>query len=160
MDADRVNNAIFSFCAFITKLHICKGPVVFPSGHAERSPIFKDLRMEIRKDLLPVAQYLERLLVYAKVFSVNNNRHWSHLKNREDFSNIYSLEYEERKELEKVYGDGRDLSVHMSYKLEAFNYADEFPTLTSYIESFKGGWLDEIEELRQVSEDAKKNLKR
>jgi hypothetical protein len=47
----------------------------------------------------------------------------------------------------------------MSYKLCAFNYAEEFPTLSSYIESFKGGWLDKIEDQKELSEKAKGKVK-
>ena len=110
--------------------------------------------MDIRKDLEPVSQYLERLLVYSDTFSGFNTR-WGHLKNKEDFRKVYDLDHDDKKTLEKIYEVGRDLAVHMSSKLQVFNYADSYPTLTSYIESFAGGWLDEEEILTDISSKAK-----
>lgn len=110
--------------------------------------------MEIRKDLEPVSQYLERLLVYRDAFSEFNKR-WGHLKNKEDYNKIYKLNSNDKRTLEKIYEAGRDLAVHMTSKLETFNYAGSYPTLTSYIKSFAGGWLDEVEILTDISNKAK-----
>ncbi len=111
--------------------------------------------MEIRKDMQPVATYLERLIVYADVFQTNNHQHWSHLRNKEDFHKVYNLPHIDKRVIERIYEVGRDLSVHMSRKLCAFNHAEEYPTLSSYIESFKDGWLDEIGDLKELSVKAK-----
>jgi hypothetical protein len=114
--------------------------------------------MEIRKDLEPVSQYLERLLVYRNTFSEYNKR-WGVLKNKEDYSKVYSLNSDDKITLEKIYEVGRDLAIHMSSKLEEFNYADSYPTLTLYIESFAGGGLDEVEVLAEISNKAKQKCK-
>lgn len=107
--------------------------------------------MEIRKDLISAELFLNRLIEYSRVFNNYNVKDWSHLKNREDYDRIYNLSYEERSDIEEVYGTGRDIAVHMSSKLQAFNYADQYPTITSYINSFKGGWLDEFDILEKIS---------
>lgn len=111
--------------------------------------------MEIRKDLEPVSQYLQRLLTYGKVFHNNNVKEWSGLCYQQDYDNIYQLSPEDRNPLEEIYATGRDLAVHMSDKLEEFNYAEDYPTLTSYIESFSTGWLTEIDILEKISQTAK-----
>ena len=65
--------------------------------------------MKIRNDFASV--YLKRLLLFGNVFHENNVEHWSHLKNREDFKNIFMLDDEVRYKFEKVYSVGRDLAV-------------------------------------------------
>lgn len=111
--------------------------------------------MDIRKDLEPVSQYLQRLMTYGEVFHRNNVKEWSDLCYQQDFEKIYQLNFEDRNPLEEIYATGRDLAVHMSHKLEAFNYAEDYPTLTSYIESFSTGWLTEIDVLEKISQTAK-----
>jgi hypothetical protein len=111
--------------------------------------------MEIRRDLEPVSQHLQRLLTYSEVFHRNNVQEWSHLRYKEDFENIFRLSTADRNVLEKVYTAGRDLAVHMSRKLESFNCAEDYPTLTSYIESFSTGWIKDISELEKISQAAK-----
>lgn len=111
--------------------------------------------MDIRKDLEPVSQHLQRLMTYGEVFHRNNVKEWSNLCNQQDFDKIYQLSFEDRNPLEKIYSTGRDLAFHMSHKLEAFNYAEDYPTLTSYIESFSKGWLTEIAVLKKISQTAK-----
>jgi len=112
--------------------------------------------MEIRKDFEPVAVFMHRLLKFAEAFSENNNQHWSHLRNKEDFQKVYLLPNDIRNPIEQIYCDGRDCAVSMAGKLRAFNYADEYPSLSSYIDSFKGGWVYQEVELNQVYEKAKK----
>jgi predicted DNA-binding protein YlxM (UPF0122 family) len=111
--------------------------------------------MEIRKDLKSAELFLNRLLEYSYVFRKYNTQNWSHLKNREDFDRIYKLPLEQRTDLERVYGTGRDISVYMSSQLQSFNYADLYPTLTSFIDSFNDSWLIELESLKNISEKAK-----
>lgn len=110
--------------------------------------------MEIRKDLAAVAIYLERLSLLGDVFSDNNNKNWSHLRNKEDFEKVYRLADDVRIKFEKIYQVGRDLAVHMSCKLKEFNYPEEFPTLTSYLVSFDKGWLTKISYLEELSDQA------
>lgn len=115
--------------------------------------------MEIRKDLKSVSEYLERLETYANTFHKFNTGDWSHLKNQEDFDRVYRLKNEDQNPLLKIYCDGRDLAVYMSQHLIEWNYAEEHPTLTSYINSFSGGWLSQIDQLKKVSEEAKRKVK-
>jgi len=111
--------------------------------------------MEIRKDLEPVSQHLQRLLTYGEVFHQNNVKEWSDLCSQQDFDKIYQLSPDDMNPLEEIYKTGRDLAVHMSQKLQAFNYAEDYPTLSSYIESLSKGWLAEIDILENISQTAK-----
>jgi hypothetical protein len=102
-----------------------------------------------------VEKLLQRLLIYASIFHKNNIEKWPHLKNREDFDNVYELDSHSRCPLERIYFDGRDLAVFMSHQLEAFNNPDSFPTLKKYVDSFDNGWLYEIDFLRDNFQKAK-----
>jgi len=110
--------------------------------------------MKIRKDLASVAEYLERLNTYADVFDKNNHEIWSHLKNKEDYRNIYSLEHETKRVFEKIYENGRDCAFSMSEKLRSFNYADICPTLTVFITSFEDGWVYQVDMCRELVAEA------
>ena len=115
--------------------------------------------MEIRKDLKSASIHLERLFEYSIVFNTNNIKHWSHLRNREDFDRIFNFSDEDRFDLEKIYSTGRDIAVYMSLQLQAFNYAAQYPTITSYINSFNDGWLYDFDNLKNISETAKTKVK-
>lgn len=115
--------------------------------------------MQIRNDFQPAALILSRLAEYAKVFADNNMQHWPHLKNNEDFKFVYPLPLEDRGPLEQIYCDGRDLAVFMSSRLIEFNYAEYFPTLKSFVDSFHGGWVYQIDLLKDVSQAAKDKSK-
>ncbi|HRK84919.1 MAG TPA: hypothetical protein PK461_04340 [Alcaligenes faecalis] len=110
--------------------------------------------MEIRSSFRAEEGLLVRLAEYASVFQYNNIEEWPHYKNKEDFSRVYHLDWDQRGPLEIIYGDGRDLAVYMGEVLTAFNDARLFPTLKSFVDSFNGGWVDEIEILRKKSEIA------
>lgn len=111
--------------------------------------------MEIRSDFNSAKLYLERLLLYAKVFHENNVKNWSHLKHREDFKSVYGMELNARSIFERIYSVGRDLASYMSSELGAFNDPGEYPTLTSYVRSLEGGWLSDIDKLKELSAQAK-----
>jgi len=98
---------------------------------------------------------LNRLLQFADAFEQNNRRDWPHLKNNEDFKEVYNFEWSLKAPLEHIYAEGRDLAVFMSSKLKEFNYADLNPTLKGFVDSFDGGWLHQIEILRSDSQAAK-----
>ena len=115
--------------------------------------------MEIRKDLKSVSEYLERLETYANTFHKFNTGDWSHLRNKEDFDRVYRLKNEDQNPFLKIYCDGRDLAVFMSQHLIEWNYAEDHPTLTSYINSFSGGWLFQVDQLTNASEEAKNKVK-
>jgi hypothetical protein len=101
--------------------------------------------MDIRKDFHPVETWMQRLAAFAGAFHENNISSWSHLKNQEDFSNLYELPYAQRAPLEKIYISGRDLAVGMSRKLSSFNSVHDYPTLKSFVDSFDGGWVNQID---------------
>lgn len=101
--------------------------------------------MDIRDDFRSVETWLQRLATYAKAFSDNNRGDWSHLKNQEDFSSVYSLPPSQRKPLEAIYAHGRDLAVAMSNKLTDFNWVQQYPTLKSFVDSFDGGWVNQLD---------------
>ncbi|RJP48005.1 MAG: hypothetical protein C4583_15195 [Anaerolineaceae bacterium] len=111
--------------------------------------------MEIRSDFASAKVYLERLIIFGNVFHENNIKHWPYLKNNEDFKLVNNLNDEAHHKFYVIYSTGRDLAVYMSFHLEAFNYPADYPTLTSYINSFDDGWLDEIEQLKETSTQAK-----
>ena len=97
--------------------------------------------MEVRKDLLEVEGLFHRLLAIGSSFSKNIG-YWSHLKNKEDFRNICRIPFEVRHLVEAVYADGRDMAQYMAWTIGDTNedYA-EYPTLTSIVEKFDGGWV-------------------
>src|ERR1039458_9695951 len=102
----------------------------------------------IRPDFECVKTQLTRLLVYSEQADAFNIKDWSHLKNQEDFMNVYGLEPELRIAYENIYGDGRDLAVWISRHFSSFNDVGTFPTLKSYVESFQGSWVYQIIELK------------
>ncbi|WP_303760102.1 hypothetical protein, partial [Alcanivorax jadensis] len=67
----------------------------------------------------------------------------------------YALDWDVGGPLEGIYATGRDLAVFMSGKLTEFNFPDLNPTLSGYVDSFDGGWIDEIGVLKNASENAK-----
>lgn len=111
--------------------------------------------MEIRQDFKSAELQLNRLALYAKNFSDYNHGDWSGLKNNEDFHRVYDYEQQTQRALAKVYEVGRDLAVTMSQRLASFNYSEDYPTLVSYIDSFSGGSLDKISDLKLISQCAK-----
>lgn len=104
--------------------------------------------MDIRKDFLLVETYLYRLLELAKAFKQHDTEDWVHLKNREDFERVYQLEQPFRDTFEELYARGREVAGFMADRLPLFNYAKEYPTLVDFVDSFDGGWADEIADLR------------
>lgn len=111
--------------------------------------------MEIRGDLRSVDSWLRRLLTYAETFRRFNMEDWSHLKNQEDYNRVYLLPIEQQQPLNSIYADGRDIAVHMSQKLPAFNYADQYPTLKDFVDSFNHGWIYQIDLLEKQVADAR-----
>lgn len=60
---------------------------------------------------------------------------WVHLRNREDFDEIYKFPDAQRFPLERVYQDGRDLAGQLSYLLSEFNLVSEYPTFRSFVDA-------------------------
>jgi len=113
--------------------------------------------MNIRSEFKSVEDLLARLISYSYVFDSNNREHWPHLKHTElGYYRPCSIEDEL---LTLIYATGRDLAVHMSFKLQQFNDARLFPTIKSYVDSFEGGWLHEIDLLEVDSNKAKEMCK-
>jgi hypothetical protein len=113
----------------------------------------------IRPDFHPVKLLMERLLMYAQQFHNFNTEDWSHLKNQEDYRNIFRFAPEDYAIFESIYGDGRDCAVSMSNYLSCFNDIGNFPTLQSYVHSFDGGWVYDIESLQSTLKQAQKKAK-
>lgn len=97
--------------------------------------------MEVRKDLIEVEGLMHRLLSIGEAFTKNID-YWSHLKNKEDFRFICRIPSNDRRLVEAVYADGRNMAQFMAWTIGATNesYAD-FPTLTSIIDKFEGTWV-------------------
>lgn len=104
--------------------------------------------MEIRRDFRDVETYLYRLLEIAKAFDEYEDSRWVHLKNREDFSKVYSLENPARREFENLYAEGRSIAGFMRSRLREFNSAQNYPTFSSFVDSFETTWVSEIYEQR------------
>lgn len=119
--------------------------------------------MNIRPDFLPLPWQLNSLLEYAKVLE-NNKNDWSHLKNKEDFSQVYYLDSKDRLPLEEIYATGATVSG-MSDDLRQFNYPDYYPTLTSFLQSnvinsiITGKWSDNLTLILKNAEDKIYELK-
>ena len=111
--------------------------------------------MQIREDFRSVEMLLTKLVQFASAFDENNMEHWGHLKNNEDYENIYDLPWEQRSPLEDIYGDGRDLAGFMSLRLLEFNYPARYPTLKKFVDSFDNGSISEIDGLKSASQKAK-----
>ena len=111
--------------------------------------------MIIREDFQSASQFLSRLVKFGDAFAENDLKVWPHLRNMEDFDKIYALDEESRMVLERIYMYGRDCAGAMSSFLRSFNDASAHPTLTDFINSFDGGWVYNLEDLRKFSNDAK-----
>ncbi|AAN69300.1 MULTISPECIES: hypothetical protein [Pseudomonas] len=97
--------------------------------------------MNIRLDMGPVAPYFSRLLAIGGEFHKNIDD-WVHLKNEEDFENIYRVPHDQRYKVEEVYATGRDIANSMGYALlETNTNFSRYPTLTSIIEYFQDTWV-------------------
>lgn len=90
--------------------------------------------MNIRSDFAPSPWQLNTLLEYALVFE-RNKYHWSHLKHKEDFSQVDTLDLEDSSPLDAIYAEGAQMASDMSYALRQFNNPDDYPTLTSFLRS-------------------------
>lgn len=120
----------------------------------------KDYKMNIRSDFQPLPFELKRFLEFANIFETNNRERWSHLKNQEDFRDVYLLDYADKEPLERIYTIGRDLAVAMADRLRRFNYPDYCPSLTSYLNEpvFRTGWVARLPELYEISRLAKEKM--
>ncbi|WP_148307638.1 hypothetical protein [endosymbiont of unidentified scaly snail isolate Monju] len=116
--------------------------------------------MTIRKDLQEVEGLISRLISIGKEFSAMDDR-WSHMKNKEDFSRVWSIEDQQKKyAIEEVCATGRDMPLFMSDALQSINFDfTTYPTLTSIIERFKGTWIDsDLNKIKSEGEQAHKDL--
>ncbi len=111
--------------------------------------------MQIREDFTEAAPQLKRLVIYANQARDFNHRDWNHLKNKEDFRQIYQLDSAKRHAYEQIYNVGRDLSVWLSSHLANFNEIGDYPTLKSYVDSFTKSWVTQVTELKSIISKAK-----
>lgn len=107
--------------------------------------------MQIRADFKEVECLLNKLVECSNAFNMYE-KDWVHLKNNEDFSEIYNFPHSDRLPLEDIYAKGRGLSC-ISYELIQFNYSDYFATLTLFIDSIEP--LIDIDHYKLVSQQAK-----
>lgn len=111
--------------------------------------------MQIRPDYTEVQDLLAQFIVFSETFRRFNVSEWSDLKTKHDFQRVYELEDEDQTPLTNIYADGRDLAVHMTDKLVAFNWPEQYPTLKTYVDSFNRTWIDQRNILREESATAK-----
>lgn len=111
--------------------------------------------MDIRKDFESVAPYIYRLAQIGNSFAEHNIQDWSHLKGREDFKDVYTLQQPRRLQFEELYAKGRDCAIGMSTLLSEFNNVSRCPTLSSYIDSLENSWANQIEPLQQFIYETK-----
>jgi hypothetical protein len=100
--------------------------------------------MEIRSDLKSIEAALNRLVEYSEVFR-GFEADWVHLKNSEDFRLVYSLDFNKKISLEKIYSDGRELAKGMAEVIIQFNDAHRFPQLRQFVSYFDNTWLFDVE---------------
>ena len=105
--------------------------------------------MEIRKDFESVATFIHRLVGLGIEFARYDNEIWPHLKNREDYQNIYQLPDKERVQLENLYAKGRDCAGFMGSRLREFNDVGQFPSLSEYVDAFDKTWVNEGDDLQE-----------
>jgi hypothetical protein len=118
--------------------------------------------MNIRPDFQSVSEQLTRLLLYSEQANKFNFEDWPHLKNREDFGNIYSPDFdvEARSAFEGIYASGRELAGWMANHFSDFNEVGTFPTLKSYVQSFSNSWVYQIQDLKKQVSEAKDLMRR
>lgn len=115
--------------------------------------------MDIRKDFESAAPYLHRLVGIGNEFAKFNNEDWPHMKHQEDFRAVYTIEQPRRGIFENVYANGRDMAVYMASHLREFNSVAEYPTITSYVESFEKNWCMHIDEYKARSVEMREYAK-
>lgn len=117
--------------------------------------------MDVRTDLREVEGYIHRLLSIGQDFG-EKDREWGHLKNKEDWSRVYSIsDADARAAVEKIYGTGRDMAIFMSRELSAINTDfGRYPTLTSILEQFAQTWVysEELESISSTSRAAAQSV--
>lgn len=113
--------------------------------------------MEVRNDFKDVESFLYKFLNFSNSF-IGFDSDWVHFKNREDFERVYTLPNDVKSSFERIYSDGRDMAFYMGDQLKEFNDFTKYPSLPSFVNSFKNTWVYHIEELKEASQIAKKYL--
>jgi hypothetical protein len=98
----------------------------------------------MRTDFKKVQPQLDRLGLYAKQADEFNMKTWGELK-----SQCGSAMYDQPGTYQLVYGVGRDKAVWLSMHLDRYYDVGEFPTLKSFVDSFDGSWIYQIEDLEE-----------
>jgi hypothetical protein len=102
------------------------------------------LANRMRADLKTVKSELERLELFATQADAFNMNDWPNLK-----SECGSALYNFSSLHQRIYSDGRDCAIWMSHALGAFYDVGEYPTLKSFVDSFEGKWVYQIDELEE-----------
>lgn len=116
------------------------------------------VEITIRKDFESISEYLNVFLEYYKTFKEFNVVDWSHLKHREDFEQVYSLDANIRGLYQQLYIDGRNIAIYFQSQLQEFNYPDQYINITSYVKSFENSWIDKIGECEDFIKKVKEQL--
>lgn len=88
----------------------------------------------------------------------NCGKEWIRLKNKEDFEKIYELDYEIRKNFEKIYQDGKACADEVGIMLCSINHdITTFPSLTLTIQKMEKYWInkDRIDEYQNILKKSK-----
>ncbi|MDD2384581.1 MAG: hypothetical protein PHN18_10365 [Sulfurospirillaceae bacterium] len=112
----------------------------------------------IRKDFESISEYLNVFLEYYKTFKEFNVVDWAHLKHREDFDQVYSLDANIRGLYQQLYIDGRNIAIYFQSQLQEFNYPDQYINITSYVKSFENSWIDKIGECEDFIKKVKEQV--
>lgn len=110
--------------------------------------------MNIRSDFQDVSGTIEKLHNIGEEF-FEFEKHWSHLKNKEDYSKIFSAPAPDSNKMEKVYTLGKSIAGSMSSELRSINTNySEYPTLTDVIDKLEES-IEFTKENNWVIDDAK-----
>ena len=98
----------------------------------------------MRPDFKTVKSELERFELFATQADAFNMKDWPNLK-----SDCGSALYSFSPLHQRIYSDGRDCAIWMSHTLGAYYDVGEYPTLKSFVDSFDGKWVYQIDELEE-----------
>jgi hypothetical protein len=108
----------------------------------------------MRSDFQSATEELSRLDVLCGVFDRNNREDWPHLKNQEDFSRVYGLDWEFQKPFKRLYERGRDFAVYMTGLLSSYGFADDYPTFSDFVRSLEEWLTANMPEFEAVLDNA------
>jgi len=102
----------------------------------------------VRDDFRPVAELISRATVLGGQLREFERDDWPHLRNREDFNQIYGLQSNERRSLEIIYPVGRDYAGQLGYLLFEFDDVATHPTFKGWVDTIEKFLADRMPKLR------------